>query len=90
MATEPLFPTVHLNGSSRNVLIDQLHTAHQRLYEAIAALRHAGPHGRDYYVQGRHTISQLLAEHADRLQRLERVQDELGTILTHVIDQHDR
>jgi hypothetical protein len=89
MTTEPLFPTVHLNGTSRNALIDQVHTAYQRLTKR--SRRCAMPaHTAGITTSRGRTRSAGLAEHSDRRRRLEGVHDELGTILTHVIDKPER
>jgi hypothetical protein len=47
------FPTVHLNGTSRSVLLEQIKNATQALDAALNAMQRAAPHGRDYYPQDR-------------------------------------
>jgi len=44
-------PTVHLNGTSKDELLRQIHDAHVAVQAALDALAKARPHGRDYYVQ---------------------------------------
>jgi hypothetical protein len=78
-------PTVHLNGSGREALRRQYQAAYLTLGPAIEALRQATPHGRDYYPQDGGRINgpayqAARAEHAERLNRLETVQQELITI----------
>ena len=50
--TDPTLPTVHFNGTSRQMLSDGYFAAHQRLCEAIAAFQSIEFNARDYYVQG--------------------------------------
>jgi len=79
--TTPLaVPTVHLNGTSRRELLEQICTALTALQEAEAAVRRASPHGRDYYPQGEDAIGEALRQHTDRLLRLHAIYVELETI----------
>ena len=50
--TDFIFPTVHLNGTSRKMLADGYFAAYQRLNEAIAAFNAIEFNARDYYVKG--------------------------------------
>jgi len=45
-------PTIHLNGTSGEALLDQATSAAQALREALEAMGRAAPNARDYYVQG--------------------------------------
>lgn len=73
-------PTIHLNGTSRNALADQLRDAAYALADAIGALAKAAPHGRDYYVQGAEAINEAIDEHNARLEKLRSVYAELVEI----------
>lgn len=42
-------PTVHMNGTSPEDLLEQLVRAHQAVAGALEALDAASPNGRDYY-----------------------------------------
>lgn len=42
-------PIIHLNGTPKQMLLDQLNNAYRKIDEAIYALRRAAPNGRDYY-----------------------------------------
>lgn len=77
-------PTVHLNGTSKKELVEQLMTAHTALGEAYSALQAAAPNGRDYYPQGPGAIQLALREHGERLQALQKIRDELVVIFEHV------
>jgi hypothetical protein len=45
-------PTIHLNGSGRNALVEKVCCSMDGVRKAIEALSDASPHGRDYYPQG--------------------------------------
>ena len=42
-------PTVHLNGTSKDELVQQLNDLYLALGDAMDVLAKAGPNGRDYY-----------------------------------------
>lgn len=87
-------PTVHLNGTAKQDLIDQVTDARRAVTAARRALNLAYPHGRDYYVQDRggagvaHRIA--VNEHVERDRKLKAVEDELETILKGIFDQGPR
>jgi len=97
MTVQPLnitLPTVHLNGSSKQSLLDCYFDAAEALRKALVAVQATAPHGRDYYVQrthdGEHVTHRAIAEHVDRLKRLESVLRELNALALHVCDQEAR
>jgi hypothetical protein len=47
-----IIPTIHLNGSSKKDLLDELRAAISSIDAAIDATRRTCPNGRDYYPQG--------------------------------------
>ena len=73
-------PTIHLNGSGRESLINQYHEAYMKLQEALVALRKIDVHGRDYYPQGPDAYSQASREHCKRMDAINEVQKEIGEI----------
>ena len=81
-------PTIHLNGSSRENLLEGYQRAVDALDEAASALRATAPNGRDYYVQDGNFEGQALGlattEHRSRLERLESVAAELQELAEHV------
>jgi hypothetical protein len=79
-----ILPTVHLNGTSKKELFDTYFEALDAIAVARVALTKAYPNGRDYYIQGPLAINQAMSQHADRLQRLETIYDELHAIAEHV------
>ena len=73
-------PTVHLNGTSRESLLEQMTDASHALSAALQALQSASPHGRDYYPQGKEAIRKASREHASRYERVRSVQREIDQI----------
>lgn len=51
MQSKLAIPTIHLNGTSKAALIEQLCEASNKLKAGLQALSDAAPNGRDYYVQ---------------------------------------
>jgi len=82
-----VFPTVHLNGTSKQALLDQLSAAMIAVHNAGRALAQATPHARDYYVQGSEQIFAALDQHGARLRKLTEIADELQTIADAILDQ---
>jgi hypothetical protein len=77
-ATRLTLPTVHLNGTSRQDLVDGYRHAYVAVGDAIRALaRGAAPNARDYYVQGPDAYARAAREAASRVARLAAVQQEL-------------
>ena len=79
-----VFPTVHLNGTSRAVLLDANQKAARAIADAIEALHDAAPNARDYYVQGVDAYSQAAFAHARRLSGLYEVFREVKQIIEHL------
>jgi hypothetical protein len=73
-------PTIHLNGTSRQELLDGYVVTLSAVCDAIIALGKTYPNGRDYYVQGPDATHNAMEEHRARLQRLISVRDELNEI----------
>ena len=85
-----IVPTVHLNGTSRGELLQQLEVAYGKVQDARDALVEAAPNGRDYYVQGPDALQRANDEHLGRVQRLNDVLSDLQTLLQAVFDQAGR
>ena len=73
-------PTVHLNGTSKAALVEQLDHAVGALNAALRALYDAQPNARDYYTQGPDAINEALADHRSRLERVQIVRNEIVAI----------
>jgi hypothetical protein len=79
--TPVTFPTVHLNGTSRDALREGYCKATAAIRAAGNALAEAGPNARDYYPQGPGAFEAARAQHQSRLDRLAAVREELYQIL---------
>lgn len=79
-------PTLHLNGTSKERLIDALCNASAALDGAYESLKQTAPNGRDYYPQGPAAYTKANDEHMDRLRRLDAIKSEVDA-LTLAIDE---
>jgi hypothetical protein len=82
-----LVPTVHLNGTAKSDLIEQLEQAYDALATAQIKLSEAEPNGRDFYPQGTYAIIEAVGQHVERLQKIRSVQAEINAILEGVLQQ---
>jgi hypothetical protein len=80
-------PTIHLNGTSGAVLLEQQLKALAALRAALDAMIEAYPNGRDYYVAGQTAISTAMAEHEARIAAVVAVVDEYDAIAEAISDQ---
>ena len=80
-------PTVHMNGTSKAQLVDDLMDARYKIDIAMAALCKASPNSRDYYTQGPQAFSKAQEEHAARVVRLNDVAEELYAIAQAIDEQ---
>lgn len=76
-----IIPTIHLNGTSKQRLIDDLVEAGSAIQLAQKALAAAGPNGRDYYPQGPAAFTAAVDEHDSRLDRLRSVYKEIEALV---------
>ncbi len=71
-----VLPIVHLNGTSKQELLEQRETAYAAVQTALDALRGMSPNGRDYYpVPGR--LELALEQHTRRMKTLTDLMKEL-------------
>jgi hypothetical protein len=77
-------PTVHLNGTSRDTLLEGYIAALDALRLATEALQASAPNARDYYVQAGDTFCMAQNQHFVRLARLRETLDEMNTLAEHV------
>jgi hypothetical protein len=75
-----IYPTIHLNGTSKESLIEQWSVAYIALHDACRTLQDAGPHGRDYYPQGPEAIFIAVKEHRENLAKIEAVMEYLDAL----------
>lgn len=85
---ELAIPVVHLNGTSKDALVEQLRHALEAVNRASDAVASAAPHGRDYYVKADKDAYTVAArQHASRIIRLRDIAKELEEIGLGVLDQ---
>lgn len=73
---ELVIPIVHLNGTSRESLIDNLSEVYNALEDVRGKLKQAAPNGRDYYPDpGRMDLA--VAQHRRRLSAIDALQNEI-------------
>lgn len=82
-----MIPTVHLNGTSKDALLDQLTEAKRALYIALGKMVDAAPNGRDYYTQGNQAFSQATLEYAERTDAIRTLIEEYETLIEGVDNQ---
>jgi hypothetical protein len=80
----PMVPTIHLNGTSRRDIEDQLIDAGHALRAALEALQQAAPNARDYYPQGPEAFPVAQAQHEARWLAVKGVFSEIELILDKV------
>ena len=88
--TDITIPTIHLNGSSKQTLMDDLLAAHKAIEVAIDKMRACAPNGRDYYIKGEGVIMKAQDEHWERCRKLQEVCDELMEIAVGIDQQEGR
>lgn len=86
MSQELVLPTVHLNGTSANCLLDGYMEARSAVMRAGEAIQAIEFNARDYYPQGGNAFKVAQEQHVSRLKRLSEIADELLRIAEHVSD----
>ena len=81
-----MVPTIHLNGTSKQSLLEDLGAAYSALDEAYNKLRLAAPNGRDYYPQGPTAINAAVEEHNKRLKKVDDVMKELHSLMEKICE----
>lgn len=79
-------PTIHINGTSRERLLEGLVAAIDALLKAQQAVAETAPNARDYYPQGPDAIRAAEREHYSRLTRIINVRQELEEIAEAICD----
>lgn len=83
-------PTIHLNGTSPDRLMEDYGEVIQAHRKALELLCSASPNGRDYYPQGPDAIGQALREHDERVLRLHQTIGELERIRESIANRNTR
>lgn len=79
--TSLMIPSVHLNGTSKRELLEQLEHAHLAVSKAMIELTKAAPNARDYYVKAdTQAFNKAMDQHCARMKSLKSVLDELEEI----------
>jgi hypothetical protein len=79
-----MLPTIHMNGTSSNELLESYCDAISAMHAALEALARVAPNGRDYYPQGPDACALADSEHGDRKHALIKVMNELQVLAEHV------
>lgn len=74
-------PTVHINGTGKEMLVRGYEEAHRALREAGRALRKIEFNPRDYYVQGPDAWREAVKEMAERCTAIGKVEKDIEDIL---------
>lgn len=82
-----VFPTIHLNGTSANELIQRYEAAYTALTEAARLLAQCAPHGRDYYPQGAGAYAQATREFGQAMDGLRAAADYALELGSHCIEE---
>lgn len=79
-----IHPTVHLNGTSCDALLEGYTSAAESIRSAMRAMDDASPNARDY---SQESFPYAVAEHTGRVDLLRRVLDDLVQLYEGVSDQ---
>lgn len=82
-----MIPTIHLNGTSKERLIDGLCEVSEKIDIAYSMLKQMAPNGRDYYPQGPTALAEAEGEHHARLKKLEDVRKEIDAMVDVIFSQ---
>lgn len=76
-----MIPTVHMNGDTRQSLIDQNMAVYYAADKLLTALDGASPNGRNFYTQGPKAFSDAQTEHTARWVAVNKIRHEMETII---------
>ena len=81
-------PTIHINGTHKDTLLDAHCDAMTAIRKAMDAMEEIAPNGRDYYIQDPSMSALRVAqsEHNVRVNHLRAVLAELEEIAEHIAD----
>ena len=81
-----MLPTIHLNGTSADTLLEEIEGAYTALEIAERVLRAAAPNARDYYPTGGSAFVVAACEHLTRVNAIRKVREEVEEILGHLVE----
>jgi len=87
MTIFPVSPIVNMNGTSQEVLLEQVMAAKEAVAIAMKALAEATPHGRDYQTAPAGAYAVARGQHNARMNKLSDVYEDLETIALDVYKQ---
>lgn len=79
-------PTIHLNGTSQEELLEGVTAAANAIDHAMFKLAEAWPNGRDYYPQEGNAREQAVEWYSERGMALRKISDELKEIAVAISD----
>lgn len=82
-------PTIHLNGTSAEVLLDNVQNALRELDSAYKAIEGMAPNARDYYLQGDFAFTSASDSHSSMLAKIKNVRNEVYDVYEGILDQHN-
>lgn len=82
-----ILPTIHTNGTPRQILEDGYLAAYSGVLKAMAALAQVDLNARDYYPQGDDAFAKAVAQAVQARDHLDACKTYLGTIINHRMDQ---
>lgn len=80
-------PTIHLNGTSKESLLESVVTARESCRAFMKDLGELYPNARDYYPQGADAIRKATEEHRRRFAALDAIHCELGDMAEAIVAQ---
>lgn len=83
-------PTIHLNGTSIEVLYEQQIAVSHACRALLRALENAAPNGRDYYPQGDEAFRAATEQHMQHMRSVEALLQASYTRLEYLADERDR
>lgn len=81
-----MYPTIHTNGTGRDMLMRGYLDARIAVLKAMNAIQRIEFNARDYYPQGPDAWPRARDEHSARLKRLHEIEMELLDIAMHIQD----
>lgn len=82
-----IIPVVHLNGTSKESLLNGYLEVHRALISSLDKLSDAAPNGRDYYLSGTGAFEKAREQHDNRVKKLVLVKDEIEYIINSIYDE---
>lgn len=86
IATSLSVPSIHMNGTSKEALLEAIEESYSAISGAMDKMRQCVPDGRDYYVQASEAYGVARDQHRDRCLKLQAVMDELQAIAEAIHD----